>query len=246
MPKPYEFLLFDFVNTLFMPDTAAVPTIEVDGKRVVSTAALLREQLPERFGHLDVRTIHQAHRDAWNWVEAQRGEDHREIEAPVRFRHFLALLGLPDAGDELVETAVGLHMGIVTGAFRLPPEHRDLLDRLRRRYRMGILSNFDFSPPLRALLATHGIAGWFETVVISADIGCRKPSPRAFSAALDAGKVAPPGVLHVGDTWVADVEGARGASIDVAWINLNGAALPQDGRATYVIERLTQLEPLLD
>lgn len=245
MPKPYEFLLFDFVNTLFMPDPSRVPTVDVDGKQVVSTAGVLRERMPETFGKLEVRTIYQAHRDAWRWVEQQRGLEHREIEASVRFRYFLSLLGIQDADDGLVLEAVELHMGIVTGAFQLPREHKDLLDRLRRRHRLGILSNFDHAPPLRALLEAHGIAEWFESVVISAEIGCRKPSSKAFGAALSGCNTPLSAVLHVGDTWVADVEGARAAAIDVAWINLTGEPLPKEHQATFVIERLTQLETLL-
>lgn len=246
MPKPYEFLLFDFVNTLFLPDSAAVPTVEIDGKRVVSTAAILKERLPQHLGHLDVRTIYQAHRDAWAWVETQRGEDHTEIDASLRFRHAFGLMGFRDADDILVRRAMDLHIGMVVGAYRLPREHRELLQRLRQRYRLGILSNFDYAARLRGLLEQHGIMDWFEAVAISADLGVRKPSRRAFAAALSACNVTAPGVLHVGDTWVADVEGALGAGLDVAWINLHGEPLPQDDRATYVIERLTDLEPLLD
>jgi putative hydrolase of the HAD superfamily len=246
MPKPYRFLLFDFVNTLFLPEETAVPYIEVEGKRVVSTAALLRERMPEIFGHLEVQAIYQAHRDAWTWVEAQRGEEHREIQAYARFQHLLALLGMPDAKRYVVETVVETHMEIVTGAFRLPPGHRDMLERLRRRFHLGILSNFDHAPPLRRLLAAHGIADWFDRVAVSADIGWRKPDPRAFSTALAGCPFPRHAVLHVGDTWIADVEGARGALLDAAWINLNGEVPPQQGRATFMIERLTQLEPLLD
>lgn len=246
MPKPYRFLLFDFMNTLFLPDETAVPYIEVEGKRVVSTAALLQERMPDVFGHLDPKTIYQAHRDAWVWVEAQRGEEHREIPACDRFRRVLALLGMPDIGRTVVDAVVETHMAIVTGTFHLPSGHRDLLDRLRHRFHLGILSNFDHASSLRHLLAAYGIADWFDCVAISADIGWRKPDPRAFDAALAGCPVPRQAVLHVGDTWIADVEGARGASLDVAWINLNGEIPPQEGRATFMIETLPQLEPLLD
>ena len=246
MHKPYRFILFDFVNTLFLPDPEAVPTIEVEGKRVVSTAPVLKERLAQRLGHLDVLAIYRAHREAWRWVEAQRGESHKEIEATIRFRHFLALLGVPDADDSLVQQAVEVHMDVVTGAFRLPPEHRRLLEDLRRRFHLGILSNFDYAPALLRLLEAQGIAEWFEPVVISADIGCRKPGAEAFAAALARAPAPLEAVLHVGDTWVADVEGACGASIDVAWINLNREAVPEQPRATYVIENLGQLGPLLE
>ncbi len=246
MPKPYRYILFDFVNTLFMPDPSAVPTIEVDGQRVVSTAHLLRERMADRLGHLDVQTIHRAHRAAWQWVEAQRGATHREIEATVRVRQFFALLGMADADDALVEQALGLHMGVITGAMRLPPEHRRLLDDLRGRFHLGILSNFDHAPPLLGLLEREGIAEWFAPVVISAEIGCRKPSARAFDAVLSRVPAPLESVLHVGDTWGADVEGACGIPIDVAWINLHGEAVPPTPQATYVIENLGQLGPLLD
>jgi FMN phosphatase YigB (HAD superfamily) len=111
---------------------------------------------------------------------------------------------------------------------------------------MAILSNFDHGSSLHALIERHGIRDWFETVVVSADIGWRKPSRKAFEAALAGVDLPSDAILHVGDTWVADVEGARASWLDVAWINAKGEPVPQESMATYVVERLTDLEPLLD
>jgi putative hydrolase of the HAD superfamily len=245
MPKPYSFILFDFVNTLFLPDESAVPRMVVNGESVISTAPLLCERLAPSLPGVDPLALHRAHREAWRWVESQRGAEDREIPALRRFRHIFLLLGLDPVDDAVVERALELHMEAVTGSFRLPAAHRELLAGLQARYRMGIFSNFDHAPPLRRLLRAAGIEAWFDPVVISGDIGYRKPGAAAFALALDRTRTDPRHVLFVGDSWNDDVTGAQRAGIDVAWVNRKGEPALSEAHPTYVMRDLTELTRVL-
>ena len=71
----------------------------------------------------------------------------------------------------------------------------ELLDRLRGRVRLGLLSNA--GPGLRAHL--DPLLGHFDDVVISAEVGCRKPEPEIFKLALRRLGAAPPETLFVDD-----------------------------------------------
>ena len=103
-------------------------------------------------------------------------------------------------------------------AWRIPPGARDALTRVRAAgVRIGIVSNFDSR--LRPLLAALDLSRLFDAVIVSAEVGAEKPSPRIFDAACDALRVDPTRdfVLHVGDDRRNDVWGARACGIE-AWL----------------------------
>lgn len=79
----------------------------------------------------------------------------------------------------------------------------------RRGFRLGIISNWD--DRLRPLLAALDLASHFEVTMISAEFGCSKPEREIFESAAQLFRLLPAEILHVGDNWNADVEGARAA-----------------------------------
>src|SRR5579863_4478765 len=235
MAPPYRLILFDCVNTLYLPDASRRPMLEIDGVSQPSTAPLLLPHLAARLPDLSATELHRAQRSSWRWAESQRGESHREIQAATRFRKVLVELGLPEDDEALVQEMMRVHYGAVVGCFDLPKAHVRLLDRLRSRYRLALFSNFDHAPPIAERLAADGLDAWLDPVVISADIGWRKPGAEAFRIALDKVGEAPENILFVGDTFGDDVVGARDAGLDVAWINLQAEAIPEGPQPTYVL-----------
>lgn len=77
----------------------------------------------------------------------------------------------------------------------------------RRGIRLGIISNWD--DRLRPLLAALDLASHFEVTLISAEFGRSKPAREIFDSAAKLFGLSPAEILHVGDSWSADVEGAR-------------------------------------
>jgi putative hydrolase of the HAD superfamily len=83
----------------------------------------------------------------------------------------------------------------------------ELLARLGSTYRLGIVSNFYGN--LLAACEEAGIRPHFSAAIDSVDVGCVKPDPRIFRAALDALGVEPGQALFVGDSPERDMAGAR-------------------------------------
>lgn len=83
------------------------------------------------------------------------------------------------------------------------------LARLRDRYRLLVLSNFDRR--LRAILSGHGLAGFFSSMIISSEVGASKPHRLIFEAARAAAGCSAEECLHAGDDPVCDVLGATAA-----------------------------------
>jgi FMN phosphatase YigB (HAD superfamily) len=244
MAHPYRVILFDCVNTLYLPDASRSPKIEVDGATQISTAGLLLVRLAELAPALTAADVHRAQRAAWRWAEQQRGESQREIPAPLRVRHVLGLLGLP-LDEALVDDLMRIHYRAVVGTFVLPPEHVALLRELGAHYRLALFSNFDHGPPLTQRLTADGLAALLDPAVVSADIGWRKPGAEAFRIALDRVGEAPERILFVGDSFGDDVMGARAAGVDCAWINPSGDPVPHGAPPAYTLRALTDLRALL-
>ena len=91
----------------------------------------------------------------------------------------------------------------------------DVLPTLRSLRKWGktlaVVSNWD--PALPTLLAQLGLAGFFAFILPSAEIGVEKPDGRIFSLALQRLGLEPQEVVHIGDSYEADVVGARAVGI---------------------------------
>ena len=92
------------------------------------------------------------------------------------------------------------------------PDAAACLKGLKRRgFRLGVISNWDAN--LENLLRTMGYLPYFDEVVVSAAVGCRKPGSAIFEIALERMGVSADEAVHVGDLPEADGEGASGAGI---------------------------------
>ena len=78
--------------------------------------------------------------------------------------------------------------------------------------RMGIISNIISTSLVPHLLNEYGIAQYMECIVMSSEVGIRKPDPRIFEIALKQMGVTPEETCYVGDTISRDVLGARNAA----------------------------------
>jgi 2-haloalkanoic acid dehalogenase type II len=109
--------------------------------------------------------------------------------------------------------------------------------------------------PVRAAIVSNAdhehVAAWrfkwpVQYVVISEAVRAYKPRPLIFQRALEQLGLPPHEVLHVGDSEIDDVKGARMAGLRVAW--LNRAGRPRRGDVPppdFEIRDLTELLRLL-
>ena len=99
------------------------------------------------------------------------------------------------------------------------PESREVvLELFRRGYRLGLVSNTTSSVEVPALLNELEITGCFETVILSAVVGRRKPDPGILLDATRRMGIAPERCAYVGDRIDRDVAAARKAGFSKAII----------------------------
>ena len=122
--------------------------------------------------------------------------------------------------------------------------NRPLLEALRKRFTLGIISNFYGN--LEIICEELGIRDYFRCIVDSNREGVIKPDPEIFQAALDRIGVAPPQALFVGDNVFRDMEGAKKMGMPHVWLagefeRHRKPCCPEDP----VIHSLEELGPLL-
>jgi putative hydrolase of the HAD superfamily len=100
-----------------------------------------------------------------------------------------------------------------------------LLESLRGRgLKLGIAANAWPEPArlVRREIAELGVAERVDAVVLSSEVGARKPDPAVFERVLAELRVEPADALFVGDRLIADVQGAANLGMSTAqalWFN---------------------------
>lgn len=249
MPEPrFRAVVLDLFDTLVRWNPQQLPQMEIRGRTMPTTIPLLVPSLERGLGaefRLD-RFI-----DTYSAVMAEIEQERRasavEVTCHERFRRTLERLGIDDERQTAVaEDLTRAHMAGVRSVTAAPKEYAAVVTRLARRFRMGLLSNFDDARTGREILSDTGVAEHFEVVVISAEVALRKPHPGIFRHLLDRLRLDAGEVLFVGDTPHEDVVGARGAGIPVVWLSEKQADVSADVvGADYTIHNLTELPALL-
>lgn len=119
--------------------------------------------------------------------------------------------------------------------------NKPVLERLRRRYRLGIVSNFYGN--LEGVLASEGLMSLFDTVADSGVVGTLKPDAGIFLHALSALGSSPADCVMVGDSIPRDMRGAEGLRMAHAKVGRDvDRRCCADG---WSVSTLPELEPLL-
>ena len=98
------------------------------------------------------------------------------------------------------------------------PDVMPALDALRAAgFRMGVISNFVWGGP--ELIHALDLAQHFDSLTVSARVGFQKPHQGIFQHALDSLGVEPERAWHIGDSYKADIVGARRMGITAVLVD---------------------------
>jgi putative hydrolase of the HAD superfamily len=138
-----------------------------------------------------------------------------------------------------------MYRGISRCRLRLYPHVLEVLDVLRERYPLAVVTDAQ-SAYARAELHKVGLLDYFDPIVVSGDHGYRKPDRRLFQLALDGMGVAAEHALYVGNDMHRDIFGAQEAGMTTVMVESDqGADVHLDCVPDYTITDLRDLLTIL-
>src|SRR5437764_8623279 len=209
MPQKLKAIFFDVGNTLLFPNRTKIlaPLYE----RKISPS-------PELLRALECRT-----KIEFDAIVERGPADHGFWF--LFYSHLMDELGIEGDGlrDLLVENT-----RISANWCDVRPGTREVLQRLGKQYRLGVISNADGQ--IASVLKHCGIADCFQTITDSGLIGCEKPRAEIFHAALREMDVRPEDSLYVGDVYSVDYLGATRAGLQAILLDRKSTRLNSSHR----------------
>jgi putative hydrolase of the HAD superfamily len=176
---PIEALFFDVGNTLLFPNRERMLRA-LHERHVFPSEELL--QKTERWTKREFDLL----------LETHAAVDHGFWH--IYYSRLLEKLGIP---DEAIASRLVACTRISANWCDIRPGTREALLRLKKNYRLGVISNADGK--IVEVLERCGIADCFETITDSGIVGKEKPHPMIFEAALRSLHVPAADSLYTGD-----------------------------------------------
>lgn len=180
----------------------------------------------------------------------RRQRNHGEqIHPHTQITDLLSRLDIP-VGDDLLRLLATVHVHANLRACPQPaPGARAVLRQLRATGRHVVVSSNVLTSTgavTRSILDHLSLSSLVDGMYFSDELDVAKPHRDFFRAVAEAVRATPAEILHVGDDWRTDVQGAADAGWQPVWFNPTSAPPPRDTPAPPHIATLDMLLPLLD
>lgn len=204
-----EAVIFDFMGTLAV--------VKENSSR--DPVEKMYESLVHDYSEIDYkhfREVYDAvHRKYW----ILRYENLREVTNAVGLSETLNQLGFSTKpGDEAVKKAVNVYFEDYLRSLKPRSCALQTLKTLSDFYSLGLVSNFTYSPVIHAGLRKLRLNPYFDVILISQDVGWRKPLPKIFQEALKRLRRDAKETVFVGDNPLEDIQGAKKVGMKAVFI----------------------------
>jgi len=224
-------VFFDAHNTIIYLSPEASDIYYLVGKEFGSKATID-----------DYRRVYNSLRDEWFAhplrLEAIQSKDPEKRKKWWRMfaQAVYSGVGMDEISDEHFEKLYDGFTG--TQFWRIFDDVEETLKSLKElNLKLGVISNWDTR--LLTILKDVGLYDWFDSVVISSQVGFEKPSPQIFKIAAEAVGVPIESSIFVGDSPEKDVIAANNAG-------MKGVLIARDGFRFPDLETIFNLKEILN
>ena len=160
--------------------------------------------------------------DAYGQAALKHIKESRKTGKETHNRYWLSealyTQGYPTSPDDpRIAKGVEAYFTAFFHGCRLIPDTKDMLRSLKKKYRLGLLTNFTHPPAVLKIIDALGLEPYFDVVLISGELGYRKPHPLVFRSLTDLLKVKKHQLIYVGDDPEPDIIGAWRAGLQPVW-----------------------------
>ncbi len=155
-----------------------------------------------------------------------------------------------DLGDTLVTEESVIHNSLGRAITAEVIDHAfEVLETIKKGgYKTAMIANAD-SIDARNVIASCGLEDYFDSIIISEEIGIEKPAREIFKAALKELKVKAENAIMVGNRIDVDIVGANKMGMRSVWFKWNNRYKETIGskeeRPDFVIKSLSELLTIL-
>ncbi len=176
-------------------------------------------------------------------------QDWIEFTAEHTLRYTLTEFGYDDLSQELITQSLAAAFAYGETLWQPFADTYRTLDTLKERgYKLGLISNARDAANVDRLVDHARLRPWFDPILISANVGVRKPNPRIFKLVLDQWQLSSAEVVMVGDMLGADILGAHNAGLRGIWATMQAERSANDAHADTILPdaEIASLSELLD
>ncbi len=201
--------IFDYVGTLVYCRNY---TMEASREKLYNT--LLSEGFDvAKDEFLDAYTVaHEKYRKV-------RYEQLREVTNAVWVAEALGNLGFDVAADDpRIKKALNVFFQDFINTLELREGAKKLIKQAQQRFKVALISNFTYAPVIYKSLRKMGINEFFNVVVVSEEVGWRKPSGHIFQYALNKLQIQAKEAVFIGDSPIEDIKGAKQVGLKTIFV----------------------------
>jgi len=146
---------------------------------------------------------------------------------------------------EVVNSAIEQLYKECLPTIRLGNGVEETLNRLvKDGYILSIISNAHYSPFILWVLDKFKIRKYFNDVIVSADVGKRKPFDEIYKIALNRLNIKPEEAFFVGDYYPYDIVGAKNAGMKTFWLTSEKKNEERE-HADFIISEINEIPTYL-
>jgi len=202
-------VIFDFIGTL----------TSVKNYSLEASTLKLHKAIVEAGFSVDEEDFVRAYSRSHEKYRLIRYEELVEVTNSVWISDALNCLGFKTSPEDArLKTAVNVFFQDYLGSLELKHCARRTLVWLSKRYKLGLVSNFTYAPVIYAALRKLGVNRFFSAVLVSEDVGWRKPNRKIFQEAFRRLGVKTEEAVYVGDSPLEDVGGAAAAGMRTVFV----------------------------
>lgn len=123
-----------------------------------------------------------------------------------------------ELSEDNSKTYVQIYRDTYESNRRAIPGVIELMKHIRNFVKIGIVSNGIYDMQYEKLKIC-GAENYIDFMIISEEVGVRKPDKAIFAAALEKAGVKQDETVFIGDSWNSDIEGALNCGLKAVWLN---------------------------
>ncbi len=154
------------------------------------------------------------------WARYRNNLVSKEVLRIGRLRDSFDALGI-QISDEAIDNLSNRYISVLPGFNHLLQDTIEILEYLKPKYKLHIITN-GFEEIQNNKMQNSQIADYFDTITTSEEAGVKKPHLEIFEKALQKSNAAPENSIMIGDSYEADIEGAKNAGLHALYFDYYG------------------------